>query len=41
VVINGRYFESAWGVNKKSAEQKAARNALYELEVLKSEKDSD
>jgi len=35
VVINGRYFPSAWGVNKKSAEQKAACNALVELEVLK------
>lgn len=41
VVIKGRHFESAWGVNKKSAEQKAACNALHELEVLKSEKDSD
>lgn len=35
VVINQRYFPSAWGTNKKQAEQKAALNALLELGVLK------
>jgi len=35
VVIAGRHFTSAWGTNKKEAEQKAALNALRELGVLK------
>jgi ribonuclease-3 len=35
VVINERHFLSAWGTNKKEAEQKAAFNALVELGVLK------
>lgn len=35
VVINGHHFPSAWGVNKKEAEQKAAFNALVELGVLR------
>ena len=30
-VIAGRHFPSAWGTNKKEAEQKAALNALVEL----------
>ncbi len=34
VVISDRHFPSAWGSNKKEAEQKAAYNALVELEVL-------
>jgi ribonuclease-3 len=34
VVINDRNFQSAWGTNKKEAEQKAALNALVELDVL-------
>lgn len=34
VVIGGRHFPSAWGTNKKEAEQKAAFNALVELGVL-------
>jgi ribonuclease-3 len=34
VVINERHFLSAWGTNKKEAEQKAAFNALIELGVL-------
>jgi len=34
VVIGKRYFQSAWGINKKEAEQKAAYNALVELGVL-------
>ena len=34
VVINDRNFQSAWGTNKKEAEQKAALNALIELDVL-------
>ena len=34
VVIDQRHFPSAWGANKKAAEQKAAYNALVELGVL-------
>jgi len=34
VVINGKHFPSAWGTNKKEAEQKAAYNALVELGLL-------
>ena len=34
VIIDGRRFQSAWGPNKKAAEQKAAFNALEELGVL-------
>jgi ribonuclease-3 len=34
VVMAGRHFSSAWGTNKKEAEQKAALNALVELGVL-------
>ena len=34
VTISDRHFPSAWGSNKKEAEQKAALNALVELEVL-------
>ena len=34
VVIAGRHFPSAWGTNKKEAEQKAALQALVELSVL-------
>ena len=34
VVIGERHFTSAWGTNKKEAEQKAAFNALVELGVL-------
>jgi ribonuclease-3 len=34
VVIDQRHFPSAWGQNKKEAEQKAAYNALIELGVL-------
>ncbi len=33
-VITGRHFPSAWGTNKKEAEQKAALNALKELGIL-------
>ena len=35
VVIAERHFPSAWGINKKEAEQKAAFKALIELGVLK------
>jgi len=35
IVISDRHFQSAWGKNKKDAEQKAAFNALVELGVLK------
>jgi len=34
VVIDQQHFASAWGPNKKDAEQKAAYNALVELGVL-------
>jgi len=34
VIIADRHFSSAWGTNKKEAEQKAAFNALIELGVL-------
>ncbi|MEE8170659.1 MAG: ribonuclease III [Phycisphaerae bacterium] len=34
VSMNGRQFTSTWGRSKKEAEQKAARSALIELEVL-------
>jgi len=34
VIIKGRRYRSAWGTNKKEAEQKAAFNALVELGVL-------
>lgn len=34
VTVNGRRFGSAWGSNKKEAEQKTAYNALVELGVL-------
>lgn len=40
-VIAGRYFESAWGVNKKEAEQKAAYNALVELDLVSIESEND
>jgi len=33
-IVAGRHFSSAWGTNKKEAEQKAAFNALIELGVL-------
>lgn len=35
VVLAERHFQSAWGSNKKEAEQKAAFNALVELGVIK------
>jgi ribonuclease-3 len=42
VVIGERHFPSAWGTNKKEAEQKAAFNALVELGVLeKSSQESE
>ncbi len=34
VVIAERHFSSAWGTNKKEAEQKAAFNALVELGLI-------
>ena len=33
-VVVDRHFASAWGVNKKEAEQKAAFNALVELGIV-------
>lgn len=37
-VMLGRRFKSAWGPSKKDAEQKAARNALIELDLLQEER---
>lgn len=34
VVIDGKRYTSAWGPNKKTAEQKAARHALEDLGVI-------
>ncbi len=34
VVVDSQHFTSAWGPNKKEAEQKAAFNALLELGVI-------
>ena len=34
VVIDGHYYPSAWGINKKEAEQKAALRALVDLGLL-------
>ncbi|MHC4562988.1 MAG: ribonuclease III [Planctomycetota bacterium] len=39
VVINGRHFQSAWGTNKKLAEQEAARRALIDLDLLDDDND--
>lgn len=33
-VIDERHFSSAWGTNKKDAEQKAAKRALLELGII-------
>jgi len=41
VVVEDRHFPSAWGTNKKEAEQKAALNALIELGVLEETTDED
>ena len=37
VSIDGKHFPGAWGMNKKEAEQKAARQALQSLGVLDEE----
>ena len=41
VVIDNQHFPSAWGTNKKEAEQKAAFNALVELGVLEQSSEDD
>ena len=41
VAIDGRHFTSAWGTNKKEAEQKAAYNALVELGVIKNTQNTE
>ncbi|MHC4532850.1 MAG: ribonuclease III [Planctomycetota bacterium] len=41
VVIDDQHFPSAWGTNKKEAEQKAAFNALVELDVLEKSSEED
>lgn len=40
VSINGRHFSSAWGMNKKDAEQEAARRALTELGLMPDEEEA-
>ncbi len=37
VVIDSQHYTSAWGTNKKEAEQKAAYNALVELGIINGE----
>ncbi|NIA16851.1 MAG: ribonuclease III [Planctomycetes bacterium] len=37
-VINGYRYPSAWGTNKKEAQQQAAHNALVKLNLLENEK---
>jgi ribonuclease III len=41
VLIDGKRFTSAWGPNKKSAEQKAALYALEELGVITSKSEDE
>jgi ribonuclease-3 len=41
VVVDNHHFTSAWGTNKKEAEQKAAFNALVELGVLEKPEGGD
>ena len=41
VVVDNHHFPSAWGTNKKEAEQKAAFNALVELGVLEKPSEDD
>ncbi|MBN2181103.1 MAG: ribonuclease III [Sedimentisphaerales bacterium] len=41
VAIASQHFPSAWGTNKKEAEQKAAFNALVELGVLEHSEDEN
>lgn len=40
-VIDGVHFPSAWGMNKKEAEQEAARQALVKLDLLPGGPDTD
>jgi len=41
VVIGDRHFSSAWGTNKKDAEQKAAFNALVELGIVENNSEEE
>ncbi len=41
VVIDGRNYRSAWGMNKKEAEQDAARLALEDLGLLTAEEEPE
>ncbi|MFH1616560.1 MAG: ribonuclease III [Planctomycetota bacterium] len=41
VSINQKHFKSAWGTNKKDAEQKAAYNALVQLGVIEESSSSE
>ena len=40
-VLGEQHFSSAWGVNKKDAEQKAAYNALIELGIIEADPAKD
>ncbi len=39
VTVDRRHFQSAWGITKKDAEQKAAYNALVELKQIEPSQD--
>ncbi|MBN1973433.1 MAG: ribonuclease III [Sedimentisphaerales bacterium] len=41
VIISNQHYPSAWGTNKKEAEQKAAYNALLELGVIQNNDEQD
>ncbi len=41
VWLNGKQFPSAWGKNKKDAEQEAARRALIELKLIAEAENGD
>ena len=41
VVIDGHFYPSAWGINKREAEQKAARMALVDLHLIDPLDDAD
>ena len=38
-IINSRRFDSAWGINKKASEQRAAKKALIELGVIEDQEE--
>lgn len=40
-IVGTKRFKSAWGINKKTAEQRAAKNALIELGVIESDEEEE